>query len=441
MTVSCMDRKNFLLRRRLQYMGILFLMFVLLLGIFDFIVYASAENALHEEMDGQMEDARVHIEANADGALDNFLNGRNIIYYDDGQSYVITYRIFLLLRSAEGEILNAEHLTFFDYVMNIDFSARNAGRIRTERAVRNSSALYYRTYTMAVSGSDGRQYYLQMAADSTDIEAALHLILKVLLLCTAGALILVLVAGWYLSKSLVRGVEEAWEKQDEFISYASHEIRSPLAVIHSSLELLLEAPGQKIIERSDLIMNSLTETSRLRKMSSNLLEMVKLQASEMQLHRERFDLERMVSDFIEPFCYQAEATDKRLSYDLQPGVMLYADRQLITELLAILLENALKYTEAGGMIRVETRAADNKVILIVSDSGIGISDEAMTKIFTRFYREERQQSKADGSGLGLYIASLIAQCHGGRIRAEHNKPKGSVFTVTLPNPRKSEKQH
>lgn len=420
------------MKRRLQYIGILFVVFVLLLGIFDFIVYASAENALYEEIDSQMADAEAHIAANVDGALENFRSGSNIIYYDDGQSYVVTYRIFLLLRDSEGQILNAEHLTFFDYMLNIDFSPRDGGKIRTEKAQRNSSALWYRTYTMPVTAADGQQYYLQMATDSTDIEVSLRLILKVLLLCTAGALALVLVAGWYLSKSLVRGVVEAWEKQDEFISYASHEIRSPLAVIHNSLELLLETPGQKIIERSDLIMNSLTETSRLRKMSSNLLEMVKLQASEMQLHREQFDLEQMVADFIEPFCYQAEATEKRLDYDLQPGLMLYADRQLMTELLAILLENALKYTEPGGSIRVKTHSADNKVILTVSDSGIGISDEAMDKIFTRFYREERQQSKADGSGLGLYIASLIAQRHGGKISARHNNPKGSVFTVTLP---------
>ena len=100
-----MDRKNFLLRRRLQYIGILFLVFVLLLGIFDFIVYAFAENALYEEIDSQMADAEAHIQANEDGALDNFLNGRNIIYYDDGQSYVVTYRIFLLLRSTECSAL------------------------------------------------------------------------------------------------------------------------------------------------------------------------------------------------------------------------------------------------------------------------------------------------------------------------------------------------
>ena len=261
--------------------------------------------------------------------------------------------------------------------------------------------------------------------------------MHVLLTCTAAALLLVLAAGWYQSKSLVQGVTEAWERQDEFISYASHELRSPLAVIHSSLELLLETPGQKIIERSDLIMNSLTETSRLRKMSSNLLEMVRLQASEMHLHWETVDLETLVSDFIEPFCYQAELADKRLEYELQPGLKVEADRQLLTELLAILLENALKYTESGGIIRVWASGHDNRVTLRVEDSGVGISDEAMDKVFTRFYREERQQSRADGSGLGLYIASLIVQRHTGKITAEHNKPKGTVFTVTLPVRHKS----
>jgi len=427
------------MKRRLQYIGLLFLVFVLLLGIFDVIVYASAEDALYEEIDSQMADAEVHIEANVDGALANFRDGNDIIYYDDGRSYVVSYRIFLLLRDEAGEILNAEHLSFFDYMLNVDFSSRDEGKLRTERAQRNSSVLWYRTYTMAVTDSAGELYYIQMATDSTDIENSLSIIMRVLLLCTAGALLLVLVASWYLSKALVQGVSEAWERQDEFISYASHEIRSPLAVIHSSLELLLETPGAKIIERSDLIMNSLTETSRLRKMSSNLLEMVHLQASEMQVHREELDMETLVDDFIEPFCYQAEAAGKQLKYDVEQGLKLNADRQLITELLAILLENALKYTESGGLIRVAVRGTDSKVVITVSDSGIGISSEAMTKIFTRFYREERQQSKADGSGLGLYIASLICQRHGGKITVEHNKPKGSVFTVTLPGWRRGDR--
>ena len=427
-----MDRKNFLFRRRLQYMGILFVVFLLLFSIFDIIVYTTSAGALYEELDGQMEEAELQIRLNEEGALDNFLAGRNIIYYDSGESYVVSYRIFLLLRQEDGSILNAAYLTSFDYMLNIAFSPDNAGRLRTEKAERNSSTLYYRTHTIRVDGKDGQPLYIQMAADSTDIEASLDIIKGVLLKCTAAAMLLVLVAGWYLSKSLVKGVAEAWEKQDEFISYASHEIRSPLAVIHSSLELLLETPGKKIIERSDLIMNSLTETSRLRKMTSNLLEMVQLQASEMQLKWATVDLPEMVEDFIEPFCYQAEMAGKTLEYQLQPGMKLSADRQLLTELLAILLENALKYTEPGNSIRVTAHTADNRAVLEVADTGIGISPEAMDKVFSRFYRDKRQQSKADGSGLGLYIAHLIVTRHGGKISADHNRPRGTVFTVTLP---------
>lgn len=418
-------------------MSILFLVFLALFSIFDLIVYTRAGSALYEEIDRQMVEAEENINRNVDGAVESFLRGDNIVYYGRGESYVISYRIFLLIRDGAGEILNAGHLYSFDYMLNIGFSPGNSGRLCTEKAERNSFTLYYRTYTVRADTTAGETCYIQMAADSTDIETSLNIILRVLLTCTAAALLLVLAAGWYLSKSLVQGVTEAWERQDEFISYASHELRSPLAVIHSSLELLLEAPGQKIIERSDLIMNSLTETSRLRKMSSNLLEMVRLQASEMRLHWETVELEALVSDFIEPFCYQAELADKRLEYELQPGLKIEADRQLLTELLAILLENALKYTEPGGIIRVWVSGHDNRVTLRVEDSGMGISDEAMDKIFTRFYREERQQSRADGSGLGLYIASLIAQRHAGRITAEHNKPKGTVFTVTLPVRHKS----
>ena len=427
-----MDRKNFLFRRRLQYIGILFVVFLLLFSIFDIIVYTTSAGALYEELDGQMAEAEEQIRRDEAGALDNFLAGRNIIYYDNGESYVVSYRIFLLLRQEDGTILNAAHLTSFDYMLNIAFSPGNAGRIRTEKAERNSSTLYYRTHTIRVNGKDGQPLYIQMAADSTDIEASLDIIMGVLLKCTAAAMLLVLVAGWYLSKSLVKGVAEAWERQDEFISYASHEIRSPLAVIHSSLELLLETPGKKIIERSDLIMNSLTETSRLRKMTSNLLEMVQLQASEMELKWTTVDLPEMVEDFIEPFCYQAEMAGKTLEYHLQPGLRLSADRQLLTELLAILLENALKYTEPGNSIRVTARAADNRAVLEVADTGIGISPEAMDKVFSRFYRDKRQQSKADGSGLGLYIAHLIVTRHGGKISAAHNLPRGTVFTVTIP---------
>lgn len=430
-----MDRKKFLMRKRFRYILILFVTFMAIMLIFSFIVYAVAESALYEEVDTQMTDADMIITDNKDNSIENISNGSNIVYTDKG-SYVINYKIFLLLRNQEGEILNAEYLTSFDYMLHLDFSPANNGKFNTEKVERNNEIIYYHTFTRSIEAEDGQKYYIQMATDSTEIELSLTIILNVLARCTLFAMLLVIVVGWYLSKVLVGGVEEAWERQDEFISYASHELRSPLTVIHSSLELLLESPGKKIIERSELITNSLTETSRLRKMSSNLLAMVQLQASEMTIKPELIDIEEMIEDFIEPFTYQAEAADKHLTYWLQPGMTLNADRQLLTELFVILLENALKYTEPGDGIRVIAQEDDGKFDFIVSDSGIGLGLDNPEKVFDRFFRDERHQSKSDGSGLGLYIARLIVSSHGGTIKAEDNKPKGTVFRVSIPLKRK-----
>lgn len=430
-----MDRQRFLLKRRIKYMITLFVVFLVLLSTFDIIVFTVTRNALYEECDGQMKEAEEHILAESDDAINNFLNGKSIVYYDNGSSYVISYKIFLLLRDEGGKLLNSEYLLFFDYMMNLGFSQKNAGKLITEKVERNSEFLYYRTYIVEVRDLQGHTYYVQLATDTTDIEMSLAIIHRVLLICTVAAMAMVLIGGWYLSRTLVSGVVEAWERQDEFISYASHEIRSPLAVIHSSLELLLESPGEKIIDRSDLIINSLSESSRLRKMTNNLLEMVRLQASEMPLHEEVIDVREMVDDFIEPFCYQAEVTGKTLQYEVETNLTMVADRQLITELLVILLENALKYTEEGDSIRLLINHKNNSVIIRVEDSGAGISEEGLKKVFSRFYREERQQSKSDGSGLGLYIAGLVVQAHGGNIIAEPNKPKGTVFIATISHKR------
>jgi two-component system sensor histidine kinase CiaH len=428
-----MDRQRFLLKRRIKYMVTLFVVFLLLLVSFDVVVFTVTRNALYQECDDQMLEAQEHIEQNPDNAISNFKNGKSIVYYENGSNYVIDYKIFILLRDTQGELLNTEYLTFFDYMLNLDFSQNHVGKILTEKVERNQQSLYYRTYVIRVDLSEGDTYYVQLATDTSDIEMSLSIIWKVLLLCTVVAMVLVLIGGWYLSRTLVSGVVEAWERQDEFISYASHEIRSPLAVIHSSLELMLERPGDKIIDRSDLILNSLTETSRLRKMTNNLLEMVRLQASEMMIHEEEINVGEMVEGFIEPFCFQAEATGKIMRYYVDEGLTMVADRQLLTELLVIFLENALKYTERGDIIRLMISQKNNAVEIRVEDSGTGLSEEGLQKVFSRFYREERQQSKSDGSGLGLYIAGLIVQAHKGSVKAEPNKPEGTVFIVTMPN--------
>lgn len=421
------------MRRRLRYLLILVLVFAAIFTIFDGIVYTFATSAMYKEADRQFADAQEAVLMDEDGAMENFLSGKNVVYTGKG-TYIITYKIFLIVRDEEGNVLNEKYLLNFDYMLGIGFSASDAGKFKSETSERNGNKQYYRTHTVKVTTSDGAVYYVQMATEVTDTHESLRTIFGVLIKCTVFAMVLVAVLGWFLSRTLSKGVIEAFEKQDEFISYASHEIRAPLSVIHTSMELLLETPSAKIIDRSDLILNALSQTNGLRKMVSNLLEMAQLQASEMILKREVFYLGDVVTDIIDHFMIQAELGEKTLTAETQPGQVIRADRQLITELIAILLENAVKYTESGDKITISTREVGGVALITVSDTGVGIGEEAREKIFTRFYREDRKKEAGkDGSGLGLYIASLIVERHGGKISADHNYPKGTVFMVTLPS--------
>ena len=101
--------------------------------------------------------------------------------------------------------------------------------------------------------------------------------------------------------------------------------------------------------------------------------------------------------------------------------------------MVILLDNAMKYTEEGDSIEIATFIKDNKCVIEVKDTGIGISDESIKHIFERFYREDKARSReTGGSGLGLSIADMIVTSHGGTIRASHNGDKGTIFTIRLP---------
>ena len=128
----------------------------------------------------------------------------------------------------------------------------------------------------------------------------------------------------------------------------------------------------------------------------------------------------------------SEMQNKKVSLKLDCTKECNVDRSKIKQLLVILMDNAIKYTEENDEIMICTRNRDDKCFIEVKDTGIGISDEAMKHIFERFYREDKARSREKGgSGLGLSIAKTIVNKHGGSIKVTHNKPKGTIFIIKL----------
>ena len=129
----------------------------------------------------------------------------------------------------------------------------------------------------------------------------------------------------------------------------------------------------------------------------------------------------------------AELQEKQIILDLNYKMDINIDASKIYQLMIILLDNAIKYTESQDTIELNTYLKDNKCVIEVKDTGIGISDEGLERVFERFYREDKARNReTGGTGLGLSIAKLIVSEHGGTIKATHNTPKGTIFTIKLP---------
>ena len=150
-------------------------------------------------------------------------------------------------------------------------------------------------------------------------------------------------------------------------------------------------------------------------------------------NKEKTDIDELIGELAKPYIEMANLAEKKIILNLQYNGEISIDTSKIYQVLVILLDNAIKYTEKGDTIELLTYSKDGKFTLEVRDTGIGISDEAITHIFDRFYREDKARNReTGGSGLGLSIADVIVKAHNGTIKASHNKPKGTVFTIKLP---------
>lgn len=246
----------------------------------------------------------------------------------------------------------------------------------------------------------------------------------------------VLVMGYGLAYLVMRKSVEPLktfvEKQVTFVSDASHELRTPLAIVQSKIENILAEPNKTVYEVSEDLAVSLKELSRLTKLTSELLSLARSDQNRLTYNLEVANLNVVAQEIVEPFIEIASFEDRVLTYE-GTDVDVKIDKDKIRELIIILLDNAMKYTNPHDTIEVKLSQRGNEAVFEVNDTGIGIKDEDLTKVFERFYREDKTRSReTGGNGLGLSIAKTIVNDLNGKIYAEHNTPKGTKFIIILP---------
>ncbi len=237
----------------------------------------------------------------------------------------------------------------------------------------------------------------------------------------------------HLSKRAIEPIKRNYEKQREFVSNASHELRAPLSVFTTSLEVLEQEMDNCSSFTKQIILDLKDEGRQMNQLVDHLLTLAKTDQGKIKLHHVDFSLKEFIQSILEQ--YQRKEHERFFHLDMVDEPMLVmTDPSYLKQILYILLDNACKYTEHQGQILLKAWARNEKDVAIsVSDNGIGIPEADQPFIFDRFYRVEKGRSrKFGGSGLGLSIAKEFILDQNGTIEVKSKPGEGSTFIITLP---------
>ena len=264
--------------------------------------------------------------------------------------------------------------------------------------------------------------------DSTLEQATLRSLLTGSLLIGLAALAVLFVCSYVLSGAVTRPVDRAWEQQKQFLSDASHELKTPLTVILSSAELLEQSAAP---EQKQYVDNVRAESRRMKRLVEDMLTLSRVERGGEHLPDTTADLSDAAADAalrFEPVAYEAGHT---LSYDIAPGLLVRGDSGKLEQAVAVLLDNAIKYAAPGTEVRLDAVRQGKNACLWVENEGDPIPADKLPHIFDRFYRADASRTDGGSFGLGLPIARAIVEAHRGTLRCDSGGHT-TRFTITLP---------
>jgi signal transduction histidine kinase len=301
---------------------------------------------------------------------------------------------------------------------------------------------YYRVLNVSnpdipvLTGTDGTSYQITTQQLLSNVSAEIGMLNRlrnILLFGGFVGLLVAVAAGYYLANRALIPIRVSLDKQQQFVSDASHELRTPLSVIQAHTELLLRHPDHTVEQDSKHISTVLQEARRMSKLVGGLLTLARSDSNQLELELKPVRFDRIVQESVNKMQMLAEVKDVILHAEIDASVPMNADEERLHQLLVTVLDNAIKYTPEGGVIRVVCRKLAHSVHLEVEDTGIGIAPESLPHVFDRFYRGDKSRTRQEGgTGLGLAIAKWIVESHGGKIRVESKLSMGTQVLITFP---------
>ncbi|WP_274955015.1 sensor histidine kinase [Anaerostipes butyraticus] len=410
-------------------------------------------------------------EEEVQGAVTGFVGNirfQDSTFYMDGDTEFYNDGIMFCVYDQDGQLLYGS--------MPVDFPSRTALQSHNARIIENGQKQWM-IYDAAYSYGNGKALWVRGITSIHNMEVFLLMARRALLILFPGIVLLIGAVGYFMTKRALRPVDDiceradhisggddlsqrlplpkvrdemyhlterfnemferlqkSFEKEKQFASDASHELRTPVAVLISQCEYLLEHGelGQEQKEEVQVILR------QAKKMSALVSQMLMIAREEKMADPEQFEdvdfgmLAEIVSEEMES---QAAGRGISIHVDVQEQQIVRGDQTLLMRMMMNLIQNAVLYGKKGGNVWVRVFEKNGMVNGEVEDDGIGIRKENLDKIWNRFYREDKSRGEEEGTGLGLSMVKWIVKVHGGRIRVRSQKGKGSVFSFSFPENR------
>jgi signal transduction histidine kinase len=290
-------------------------------------------------------------------------------------------------------------------------------------------------YTVVVSDPNSNEILgvIQIGESIQVQQNVLSLLLMLLLSIGALALLGAGAGGLFLANRALVPARLAWTRQQRFIADASHELRTPLTLMRADAEVLLRGRAQQTAEDAALLEDIVSEVNHMTHLVNNMLTLARLDTHTTHQEHEVVDLAEVARTGARRIQALAEQTGITIQVEANERAMVIGDPTMLEQATLALLDNAIKYNRRGGHITVRTTLKNDRVLLEVSDTGIGISAEHLSRLGERFYRVDKARSRqAGGTGLGLSIVQSIASAHDGTLTLSSVPEQSTTATLTLP---------
>lgn len=337
-----------------------------------------------------------------------------------GPETEFTKRFFVVWCDEQGNVTLLDR----DYISSVDEqTAEEYVRAIMEK---NTAQGYYKDYRYLMEQADGSGYEIIFLNVSDAVEFKTTLLLVSIMIGIVSFLIVSVLAVLF-SKRAISPYAKNMERQKQFITDAGHELKTPITSIATSADILSDE-----YENNEWVENIQKQSVRLTRLVSDLVVLSRLDEAMPLPDRTRFSLSEAAWESFESLAVLAKASGKRYEPCIEDNLMLWGDRSMIQQLLSILLENAIRYSDEGGMIRMDVGRRHGRIRIEVYNTCQLEADVDVQRWFDRFYRQDRSRSeKTGGTGIGLSMAQAIVEAHGGEISVKCHNRKEITFQVIL----------